>query len=57
MSRFDQPILFDTSIGEWRFRTKADDDYAKAVIKEAFPNVTKEPLKELLTKLNKEGKG
>lgn len=25
-------IIFDESIGEWRFRTKADDDYAKAII-------------------------
>lgn len=53
MSRYTQPILFDESIQQWRFRTKADDDYAKAIIKECFPE-QKEPLQVSLARLAKQ---
>ncbi len=53
MSRFNQPILFDESIGRWRFRTKADDDYAERLVKECFPNTNKDSLQDALSKLAK----
>lgn len=52
MSRFTQPILFDESIGEWRFRTRADDEYAKKVTENAFPEQKNgKSLKDLLNEL------
>lgn len=53
MSRFTQPILFDESIMEWRFRTKADDDYAEAISREVFGEKKETQLDVLLSKLAK----